>query len=120
MHKLMKRRSRSYLHPTGMEVKGYQGEGWQPPPPPNASAPADNTRYVNPSPPYQPLINIPNDQAHNNAVYGIAMATAIAAARGASTGMAAGPGGAVANAVKEGGITAATGTIVVCGTCHRR
>jgi hypothetical protein len=119
MHKLMKRRFRPYLHPTGMEVRGYQDENW-PPPPPNASAPADNTRYVNPSPPYQPLVNIPNDQVHNNAVYGIAMATALAAARGASTGMAAGPEGAALNAVKEGCITAATGILTVCGTCHRR
>lgn len=52
MQKLIKRRMRSYLHPTKMHVRAYRPE--HPPlslgQPPPASAPADNTRCVNPTP----------------------------------------------------------------------
>lgn len=108
MKKLMKRRIHSYLHPTGMDVRGYQDERW-PPPPPNASAPADNTRYANPSPAYQPPIKI--DQTHGDAIFGVGVSAAAAA-------YLASPGGpaAAATAGAAVGYVAATG---ICWGCHR-
>lgn len=112
MQRLIKRRMHSYLHPAGMTVRAYEPEGPQPPFPPGprppVSAPADNTRYVNPTP-SQRLI--PDDKTHNDALYNVAVATGAAAMSGAV----AGPGNAV-----RAGLAAATGSITAtCGRCHR-
>lgn len=111
MQKLIKRRMRSYLHPTGIHVRAYEDEKFPFPPDPRppVSAPADNTRYINPTP-EQRLI--PNDKTHNDALY----STAVAAGAAAMSGAIGGP----ANALRAGVAAAAVTMTATCGNCHRK
>jgi hypothetical protein len=95
-----------------MTVRAYDDERWTPPPPQGTvSAPADNTRYVNPTP-SQRLI--PDDTTHNNALRNIATATIAAAVPAAALG----PANAVRAGVAAAGVTVAT-TCVMCHTTKK-
>lgn len=109
MQKLLKKRTRSYCHPSQRMVRAYDNEGWIPPPPQGAvSAPADETRRNSPTPPPKGLI--PDDDAHNKAVFAIQMAAAIAVVTNALE---------PEKALRTAG-AAATGTAAAtCGYCHR-
>jgi hypothetical protein len=113
MQKLIKRRMRSYLHPTGIAVRAYQVE-WTPPPPPNASAPADNTRYVNPTPPNQ------MDQVHREAATRVALDALRGLATGAAQGFFENPKQAPRTALAEATKAAAGSFVDNCVSCHLR
>ncbi len=100
MQKLIKRRMRSYLHPTSMGVRGYLGES--------------------PGVTYTPSDSSKTNQAHVNAATQIA----IDALKGGAVGAIAGSVGGTAGTIRGGIIGAVTkGTESIgtnCVNCHQK
>lgn len=117
MQKLIKRRMRSYLHPTGIHVRAYHDERspFPPGPPQPVSAPADGTRYYDPTPPLR------IDQTHIDAMVQVAVDIGKGAIKGAATGAAvAGPVGMEKGALLGAGIAATESIWSNCVNCHRK
>lgn len=110
MQKLIKRRMRSYLHPTGMDVRGYLGDspGYPPMPPPPTPAPADSTG------------NSQVNQIHRDAATIVAVDMLKGALYGAASGAAGGPNGMATGAAIGAGAKGAESIITNCVNCHQK
>ena len=100
MQKLIKRRMRSYLHPTGMDVRGYLGET-----PPLPSGPP------NPA-------NTGIDQTHKTAISQVALDALKGAMYGAASGAPGGTSGMATGAAIGAGVKGAESIISNCVNCH--